>query len=69
VPGGVPAASLSRDALAFLGRAGRTPPERVGEVAVPVRAMRELEAVHRALIAWHLEREPRSARVLRELRG
>lgn len=69
VPGGLPATSLSRDALAFLGRAGRTPPERVGEVAVTSRAMRELETVHRTLIAWHLEREPKSARVLRELRG
>lgn len=69
VPGGVAAASLSRDALAFLDRAGRTPPERVAEVPAPPRAMRELEAVHRVLIAWHLEREPKSARVLRELRG
>ncbi len=69
VPGGVPAASLSRDALAFLDRAGRTGPERVAEVPVPVKAMRELETVHRVLIAWHLEREPKSARVLRELRG
>ena len=69
LPGGVPAASLSREALAFLDRAGRTAPERLGEVAVPARAMRELEAVHRTLIAWHLEREPKSARVLRELRG
>ncbi len=69
LPGGVPAASLSRDALAFLDRAGRTAPEHLGEVEVSARAMRELEAVHRALIAWHLEREPKSARVLRELRG
>lgn len=69
VPGGVPATSLGCDALAFLERAGRTSPERVGDVAVPPRAIRELEAVHRTLIAWHLEREPKSARVLRELRG
>lgn len=69
LPGGVPAASLSRDALAFLDRAGRTTPERLADVASPARALRELEAVHRTLIAWHLEREPKSARVLRELRG
>jgi len=69
VPGGVPAASLSREALAFLHRAARTAPEQLRGLTVPVRAMRELEAVHRALIAWHLEREPKSARVLRELRG
>ena len=65
----MPAASLSREALAFLQRAGRVTPERVAEVDAPPRAMRELEAVHRTLIAWHLEREPKSARVLRELRG
>jgi DNA repair protein RecO (recombination protein O) len=69
LPGGVPAASVSREALTFLERAGRTAPERVGDLAAPARAMRELEAVHRTLIAWHLEREPKSARVLRELRG
>ena len=33
------------------------------------RALRELEAVHRSLIAAHLEKELKSARVLRELRG
>jgi len=69
LPGGVPAASLSREALAFLARAGRTAPDRVADVAVPGRAMRELEAVHRTLITWHLERELKSSRVLRELRG
>jgi DNA repair protein RecO (recombination protein O) len=69
LPGGVPAAALSREALAFLDRAGRTSPERLGEVAVAAPAIRELETVHRSLIAWHLEREPKSARVLRELRG
>ncbi len=69
LPGGVPATSLSRDALAFLERAGRTAPEGLAGIAAPARAMRELEAVHRTLIAWHLEREPKSARVLRELRG
>jgi hypothetical protein len=41
----------------------------VADVAVPGRAMRELEAVHRTLITWHLERELKSSRVLRELRG
>lgn len=69
LPGGVPAGSLSRDALTFLRGAARVAPDRIGEVAPPTRALRELEAVHRTLIAWHLEREPKSARVLRELRG
>jgi hypothetical protein len=31
--------------------------------------LRELEAVHRSLIAAHLEKDLKSARVLRELRG
>ena len=29
--------------------------------------MRELEALHRSVIAMHLEREPRSIRVLKEM--
>ncbi len=69
LPGGVRASSLSSDALAFLQRAGRTAPEQVGDIRVAARSMRELEAVHRTIISWHLEREPKSARVLRELRG
>jgi DNA repair protein RecO (recombination protein O) len=69
LPGGVRASSLSPDALAFLQRAGRTAPDQVGDIRVAPRSMRELEAVHRAIISWHLEREPKSARVLRELRG
>ena len=32
------------------------------------RVLREIELVHRKLIAMHLEREPRSVRVLNELR-
>ncbi len=69
LPGGVRAASLSREALVFLAGAAHRGPDRLGEVDAPARAMRELEAVHRTLISWHLEREPKSARVLRELRG
>ncbi len=69
VPGGMPVGTISRDALVFLQRAARTAPDRIATVNAPPRAMRELEAVHRTLIAWHLEREPKSARVLRELRG
>ena len=44
---------------------------RLGSSACPRRRgrLRELEAVHRALIAAHLEKDLKSARVLRELRG
>jgi hypothetical protein len=30
-------------------------------------ALRELEGLHRSLIAMHLEREPRSVKVLKEM--
>ncbi len=60
---------LSPGALAFLRAAAGLPPERLGEAPLAVRASRELEAVHRSLIALHLEREPRSGRVLREMGG
>jgi DNA repair protein RecO (recombination protein O) len=69
VAGGGQVMNLSHESMAFLVRASRTSPERIGDVPLTLRAMRELEAVHRGLIAWHLEREPRSSRVLRDLRG
>ena len=61
------AAALSRDALGFLSAAATVAPEGLMELALGSSAARELEAVHRALITMHLEREPRSVRVLREL--
>jgi DNA repair protein RecO (recombination protein O) len=60
--------SLSDGALGFLAAARAVPPQRVGEVAVERRALRELEAVHRAMIAMHLEKTLKSDRVLRDLR-
>ena len=45
-------------------RAARSP-FGLAEVAVSPRALRELEASHRALIAMHLEKDLKSARVLR----
>jgi DNA repair protein RecO (recombination protein O) len=62
------AVGLSPEALAFLARAGSVAPQRLGEVALPARIDRELEAVHRALMRVHLEKELRSTRVLRDLR-
>jgi DNA repair protein RecO (recombination protein O) len=61
-------ALLSGAAVAFLRGAGRVPPERLGELTLAAGAARELEAAHRMLIAAHLEKELRSARVLREMR-
>jgi DNA repair protein RecO (recombination protein O) len=65
---GITAPNLSAPALAFLRQARRTAPARVGELRLPAGARRELESVHRALITTHLEKELRSARVLRDMR-
>ena len=59
---------LSADAQAFLTTARGVSPFALGEVTVSPHALRELEASHRELIATHLEREPKSIRVLREMR-
>jgi len=63
------ALSLSEDALAFLRASARIGPDRLGRLAPSPGALRELEAVHRTLIAAHLEKDLKSARVLREMRG
>lgn len=60
--------SLSDGALAFLAAARVTPPHRVGELPAERRVLRELEAVHRSVIAMHLEKTLKSDRVLRDLR-
>ena len=62
-------ASLSDEAVAFLRASARVGPDRIERLAPSPRALRELEAVHRALIAAHLEKDLKSARVLRDLRG
>ena len=64
-PGG---AWLSSDAVQFLRRAGvRTPADIAGHAAPPG-ALREIEQAHHRLIALHLEKELRSARIVKELR-
>jgi len=60
--------SLSDGAVAFLAASRSVPPHRVGDVVVDQRVLRELEAVHRALITMHLEKTLKSDRVLRDLR-
>jgi DNA repair protein RecO (recombination protein O) len=59
---------LSEEAQAFLSAARTCSPFRIGDVRVSARALRELESTHRALIAMHLEKDLKSARVLREMR-
>ena len=59
---------LSADAMAFLKGVGTRTPESVTAGGAPPAALRELEAAHHTLIALHLEKELRSARVVKELR-
>jgi hypothetical protein len=61
--------TLSGEAVAFLRASGSLAPGRLDGLGISTRALGELEAVHRSLIATHLEKELKSARVLRELRG
>jgi len=58
---------LSAAAVAFLREAGGRPPGQAGR-PVAVAALREIEQVHDRLLAAHLEKELRSARVVKELR-
>jgi DNA repair protein RecO (recombination protein O) len=62
------AARLSPEAHAFIDAARSSSPFAVGAVAVPPRALRELERTHRALMDLHLEKELRSVRVLRDIK-
>jgi hypothetical protein len=61
--------TLSGEAVSFLRASGTLAPARLDTIPVSSQALRELEAVHRSLIARHLEKELKSVRVLRELRG
>jgi len=60
--------TLSADAQAFLSSARTCSPFALAGVAVSQGTLREIEAAHRSLIATHLEKELKSARVLREMR-
>jgi DNA repair protein RecO (recombination protein O) len=60
--------SVSVDALRFLKAAGATAPDRLQSIPLDARAARELETVHRRLLSLHLEKDLKSARVLREMR-
>ena len=63
-----PDARLSDGAKAFLASARTCTPFALADVAVSREVLRELEGTHRALIAMHLEKDLKSARVLREMR-
>jgi len=56
------------DALKFLKAAGSTSADGLEALPLLPHVSRELETVHRRLLNLHLEKELKSARVLRELR-
>jgi hypothetical protein len=60
--------SLSEPAMAFLAASRTVSPDRVNELPAERGMLRELEQVHRGLIAMHLEKTLKSDRVLRDMR-
>jgi DNA repair protein RecO (recombination protein O) len=60
--------TLSDAAMAFLAGSRTVAPQHVGSVPAGPQVLRELETMHRALIAMHLEKTLKSDRVLRDLR-
>lgn len=59
--------AVSGAALQFLAEAATVAPAALGDVTVSSEALGQLAAAHRLLLVWHLDREPRAARVLREI--
>ena len=60
--------TLSAPAMAFLTASRTVSPDRVRELPAERRALKELEQLHRGLIAMHLEKTLNSDRVLRDIR-
>jgi DNA repair protein RecO (recombination protein O) len=60
--------ALSVPALRFLAAAATTAPDRLEAAGLSEQASREIEAVHQRLFSLHLEKDLKSARVLREMR-
>ena len=60
--------SFSSGAADFVEGVRKVAPREVESLGASTRVLREIELIHRKLIAMHLEREPRSVRVLNELR-
>ena len=58
---------LSAEAQAFLSAARKIGPQELAGLAADRSTIRELESLHRSVIAMHLEREPRSIKVLKEM--
>jgi hypothetical protein len=62
------AGALSPGARTFLDGVRKVAPRDVETLGASVRVLQEIELFHRKLISMHLEREPRSVRVLNEMR-
>ena len=58
---------LSLEAQAFLTAARKVGPQDLAGIPADRAMLRELEALHRSIIATHLEREPRSLKVLKDM--
>jgi DNA repair protein RecO (recombination protein O) len=58
---------LSLEAQAFLNAARKVSPQELAGVTADRAMLRELEALHRSIIATHLEREPRSIKVIKDM--
>ena len=59
--------SLSPEAQAFLTAARKIGPQELAGMTANRAMLRELESLHRSIIATHLEREPRSIKVLKDM--
>ncbi len=59
---------VSSEAAMFLDGVRRIGPRDAHSLGASSRVLREIELIHRKLITMHLDREPRSVRVLNELR-
>jgi DNA repair protein RecO (recombination protein O) len=59
--------ALSAEAQAFLSAARKVSPHDLAGVTADRGMLRELESLHRSVIAMHLEREPRSLKVLKDM--
>lgn len=59
--------TLSPQAQAFLSASRKISPHELTGLVVERNVLRELESLHRSLISMHLEREPRSIKVLKDM--
>lgn len=60
---------VSAEALEFLREVRSVAPDAIGRCAVAGESLAELERAHHLLMTLHLEREVRSARIIKELRS